>query len=84
MCGIFYGFMHLISDCKYEDINLDFVYIFNSISSGIIGQYCFLFFYCYAKNIYLPTVLHAIPHFFAIEQSPEKILKIVKRIFEIL
>lgn len=78
LCGTLFGTMHLISGYQYDDVQINFVYVFNSISSGIIGQYCFLILYSYAQNIYFPSILHSAPHFFIVERTLGKTLSILK------
>lgn len=81
ICGALFGLMHVISMCKYDNDNFDLLPIFNTIWEGIAGQYVFMFLYCYARNIYFPSILHAAPHFFAIERRVKKSLDLLKVFF---
>lgn len=69
ICGILYGIMHFIPEVAYEHTEINWINIFNMISGGIIGQYIFGTIYFYSSNIFLSTIIHAIPHFNVVDKT---------------
>lgn len=81
ICGALFGLMHVFSNYKYGNIHFDALYVFNEIWAGVIAQYIFLFLYSCTENIFFPSVLHAAPHFFAVERRVDTTLNILRTIF---
>lgn len=62
LCGALWGSMHILLNIGRPDIQVNSLLIFNSITSGIVGQYIFMFFYKKVGNIFFPVLLHMAPH----------------------
>lgn len=80
LCGTLFGIMHLISGMNYGDIKINIISVFNSISSGIVGQYWFCLLYSYSKNIFFPTTIHSSIHFFVVKVKFTDVLKLFNNI----
>lgn len=65
--GVLWGSMHILLNIGRPDMQVNSLLIFNSITSGIAGQYIFMFFYKKVGNIFFPVFLHMAPHILTTE-----------------